>query len=59
MAYQKEILKNENIISGNACYYIITTSELETLPNNQSCIPPLNAVVSAYYYPYLTNQLNQ
>lgn len=59
MAYQKEILKNENIISGNACYYIITTSELETLPNNQSCIPPLNAVVSAYYYPYLPNQLNQ
>lgn len=59
MAYQKEILKDKNIISGNACYYLITTSELSTLPNNQSCIPPLNGVVSAFYFPYLPNQLNQ
>lgn len=58
MAYQKEILRDKNILSGNICYYLVSTSELSTLPNEINAIPPLNAVQNAYYFPYLSSSLN-
>lgn len=56
--FANEMLKDKGIITGCANYYIFSTSGLPTLANGQMAIPPLNAVMACYYYPYLPNALN-
>ena len=53
--FANEMLKSKGIITGCANYYIFSTSELPTLAKGQMAIPPLNAVMACYYYPYLSN----
>ena len=65
-----EALSDKGILSGEVNYYMVLHYRLKELgrikDDNQetidfsdiSAIPPLNAVISCYYYPYLNGEVN-
>ena len=51
--YSKEIYKTSGITTGSANFYAFSANSLKSLQDGIDAIPPLNAVIAAYYYPYL------
>lgn len=52
---------NKGIITGQLNYYVVLQYRLKTLASGDKgkyAIPPLNAVQSAYYFPYLNGEPN-
>lgn len=56
--FANEMLKDKKIITGCANYYIFSSSSVPLLSQGQMAIPPLNAVMACYYYPYLPGNLS-
>ena len=60
--FSYESQANKGIINGQINYYVILNYRLRTYmgseEDNRYAIPPLNSVMSAYYFPYLDGEVN-
>ena len=52
-----EALSDRGVLSGELNYYMVLHYRLKAVGTGTTAIPPLNAVMSCFYYPYMTGEV--
>ena len=53
-----EPLSELGVLSGETNFYIVLHYRLADIGTGTTAIPPLNAVINCFYYPYMDGEIN-